>query len=278
MFYCRCSIYLGFCNLFHMHKYQSYVKKLSFKNNNICNIKTLRRGGFSKMNKKRGMIMHQYGSTMGFSKTPRIITSLCPLRTIMCPRPVVPSRIGHIGYNVLNKRWIKNLVKDVENCLFIYLKKLIKKEFKYNKLFLDLKEIKEIVPDELRICGSVFHQMIVIGDSKFSGQCKVHFDNKDIIACILTIGNPLSGGSTNYFDGIAPSNKGNLICKIPFQHGRLQICLYGEILHSVSNWFGRRITINFNVKDEIYQFFKNKSKTISYKQSKEGNFKSIVFL
>ena len=69
-----------------------------------------------------------------------------------------------------------------------------------------------------------------------------------------------------------------LICKIPFQHGRLQICLYGQVLHSVSNWFGRRITINFNVKDEIYQFFKNKSKTISYKQSKKGNFKSIVFL
>ena len=45
--------------------------------------------------------MHQYGFTMGFSKTPKIITSLCPLRETMCPCSVVPSRIGHkSGYNI----------------------------------------------------------------------------------------------------------------------------------------------------------------------------------
>ena len=71
-------VYLGFCTLINMHKNQSYVKKLSFKNNNIYNIKTLRIVGYSKMNNKRGMIMYQYGSTMWFSKTPRITTSLCP--------------------------------------------------------------------------------------------------------------------------------------------------------------------------------------------------------
>ena len=145
-------------------------------------------------------------------------------------------------------------------------------------LYQRLLENKEIVPEELRVCGSIFHQMIVIGDSRYSGHCNVHFDNKDMIACILTIGNPLSGGSTNYFNGLSPSDKGNLICKVPFQHGRLQICLFGEILHSVSNWYGRRVTINFNVKEDIYQFFKSKANTIAYNQSKMKKYKSIVFL
>ena len=83
----------------------------------------LGRGGYSKMNKKRGMIMDQYGSTMGYSKTPRIITSLCPLLKIMYTLEVVPSRIGNIGYYLLNKTWLQHLVKYFENCLLIYLKK-----------------------------------------------------------------------------------------------------------------------------------------------------------
>ena len=121
-------LYLGFFKLFQIYEHKTYVKKLMFKSKNIHKINMLQKDGYSKTNNKRGIRMHQYGSTMGYSKTPRIITSLCPLITIMCPRPVVPSRIGNIGFNVLNKMWIKELVKDVENCLFLYLKQLIKEK------------------------------------------------------------------------------------------------------------------------------------------------------
>ena len=66
-----------------MNPNKTYVHKLMFKNKNISNIKMLRKGGYSKTNIRRGTRMHQYGSTLGYAKTPRIIKSLCPLKTIM---------------------------------------------------------------------------------------------------------------------------------------------------------------------------------------------------
>ena len=55
----------------------------------------------------------------------------------------------------------------------------------------------------LRLGNNFFAQFVVVGDyKKYSNEIIPHFDEEDIIPCILTVSDPLHGGKTLYFNGI----------------------------------------------------------------------------
>ena len=88
-----------------------------------------------------------------------------------------------------------------------------------------------------------------------------HFDEEDIISCIITLGESRQGGETIYYNGIKKNSSGDIKMKIPFQHCRLQIGSFDKILHGVSPWSGPRVTLNFNLKKKMvnhFQLFGNK--------------------
>ena len=43
--------------------------------------------------------------------------------------------------------------------------------------------------------------MILIGETNKRSYMKCHVDKDDVISCILTLGNPVNGGATKYYDG-----------------------------------------------------------------------------
>ena len=66
----------------------------------------------------------------------------------------------------------------------------------------------------------------------------IHFDERDIISCILYLGEVQSGGGTSYYSGDSPNNPGNKIHTVPFQHGTLQVEFFNKLLHGVDEWEG----------------------------------------
>ena len=99
--------------------------------------------------------------------------------------------------------------------------------------------------------------MTLIGnlDIDGGGSIKEHVDSEDIITALFHIGEPKNGGNTLYYNGIKKENKGNLVQSIEFQHGRLQIGFFNEIVHGGDSWEGRRGGINLNLKKNVLSFF-----------------------
>ena len=91
--------------------------------------------------------------------------------------------------------------------------------------------MQRIIPDCLRICGSMWTQMIIVGDLNSEGYIPLHTDRNDHFNALLSIGETNDQhGSTMYFSGDQKCNE-EIICSLPFQHGRLQIGSFSKILH-----------------------------------------------
>ena len=99
----------------------------------------------------------------------------------------------------------------------------------------------------------------------------IHYDELDLFTALLHLGNASNGGSTKYFDGNTVSNIGNVTKTIDFQHGRIQIGFFNQVLHSADKWEGKRITINSNIKNNVFDFFKKYGMQY-YHQYEEQNY------
>ena len=217
---------------------------------------------------------YQYGSTLGSAKYPKfriLVPEKLPkgddVYEPMLPRPVVCCRPNNLGWYLQKEQWLIDLVSDIETYTLSYLERNKKYIPHAKELMNQLLKFKHEVDKNLLICHTIFNQMIVIGELEKNTDMKVHIDKDDAIACILHLGKVSSGGSTNYFDGLKAGKNvpsimnGKLVHSVPFEHGRLQIGMYKDIVHGVDYWEGTRITIDFNTKLSIlnhYSLFENK--------------------
>ena len=101
--------------------------------------------------------------------------------------------------------------------------------------------------------------MIVVGDFTGSGEIPLHFDSNDYINAIVSIGDKqIIGGNTVYYDGTTPKKPGTKIREVKFQHGRIQIGYFDDIIHGATSWIGGiRGVLNFCVKKNSSFIFSN---------------------
>ena len=216
------------------------------------NFKEISKGGSTMKTKVRGVRMHMYGGTIGRSQYPKYIDGL---KSKMLPRPVVNSRPGNKGYALMkNTKWLYELTQDVSKMCIHH---LVLQDTKESRNILSLiKLCLHLIPSCLRICDTFFTQMALIGDLSNEGKMPGHMDKDDYICAVLTLGdNSLIGGST-FYNGIKDKFGKYMVHQTEFQHGRIQIGAFDNIIHGVNDWnSGSRGSINFNFKKNLLQHF-----------------------
>ena len=99
--------------------------------------------------------------------------------------------------------------------------------------------------------------MVVVHNYQFRKHdgIKNHLD-KDLITCIVKIGKLKNGGFYHFFNGRHPDiDCDELVSDVSFEHGRIQIGYFSEIVHDVTPSDGNRITINFDFKMDMVSYF-----------------------
>ena len=208
----------------------------------------------------------QFGSTTGSAKYPKFRASKDSDAESMLPRPVVCCRPNKLGWHLQQHSWLIDLVSDIETYTILYIKENRNFFPHAEELLLQLHDFKHGVDSNLLICETFFNQMIMIGELDRNGDMNLHVDKEDAVSCVLHLGEVNKGGSTNYYNGlkagknVPASFNGDLVHSVPFEHGRLQIGLYKDVIHGVDSWEGSRITIDFNTKISVlnhYSIFGN---------------------
>lgn len=234
---------------------------------------------------------YQFGSTMGSAKYPKFRREIdsCGDKKIysesMLPRPVVCCRPSNLGWSMQKEPWLIDLVRDLEQYTISYIERHSHCIPHANEFIKQLMQFKHGVDRNLLICNSIFNQMIMIGEMKQNSNINLHVDKDDAISCILHLGKVTSGGSTNYYNGLKAGKNvptclnGQLVHSVPFEHGRIQIGFYKDIVHGVDHWEGPRITLDFNTKIGVLNHFciYGNRYTNQYKQAgyPPGNFVAI---
>ena len=105
----------------------------------------------------------------------------------MLPRPVVLSLPGRLGYQMMrNNIWLKELCQDISQLCLNHLQHNNNEDSRHIIILLEV--AKQKIPTSLRICNTLFTQMVIVGwldDYRVNGN---HIDQEDLISCILTIG------------------------------------------------------------------------------------------
>ena len=243
-------------------------------------IEPFRHNGYSISNNKRGDTVNMlvYGTTTGASSYPKLIK--CNGKTPMMPRPVKNSKPFEKGYDMMKQKWFVDVVMHMEKLTVLY----IANSKQSNEMMKVLKYVKDVIDPSLRVCDSCFTQMVILESTNQKqhnentvkwGIMREHIDKDDYLTCILTLGEVKKGGSTNYYNGIVKNESiqciGNICKEVPFQHGRIQIGNYKEIVHGVSPWIGKRITINLHIQISVLNFFTQNGNE-SYDDYKKNGF------
>ena len=219
-------------------------------------------------NEKRTIENYCIGSTCFAGPSPRFYNE-DRVHHSMIPHPFKNSMPNSMVHTILKEESFSDLVSLCADATIKYLHQslllcnrfdvLNDNIFIHNvKTSLSLIDfIYQHVPKSLRICDTFFTQMVIVGNDQIRKHdgIKNHLDN-DYISCIVNFGKLKKGGSTIYFNGTHPEkNCGKLISEVPFEHGRIQIGYFSEIVHGVTPWDGNRITINFNFKMDVVNHF-----------------------
>ena len=78
-----------------------------------------------------------------------------------------------------------------------------------------------------------------------------NLDEDNIISCIVTLGSPINGDDTNYYDGLNNNWFRAKKMLVLFKHYQLQIRCRNKIYVGVCFQNDNRITLNFNLKKLI---------------------------
>jgi hypothetical protein len=114
---------------------------------------------------------------------------------------------------------------------------------------------KDKVPTELRVCGTIFNAMALVGDLR-NGFNHIHTDDNDICSLIIMLGTDILGGGTSYYDGPNANAPGNLVHTEPFVHGKFQVGPFESKVHAGDPWKGRRGIISFYVNNNMLNHFR----------------------
>ena len=105
------------------------------------------------------------------------------------------------------------------------------------KLLLQLKHFKEDSPDSLRLAGTWFTGMAIIGNLKINKNKEKnhnhpHKDRNDMCSIFLQLGINVIGGETLYFDHSGE----NIVHKEQFEHGKFQVGPFDQSIHGANYW------------------------------------------
>eukprot|EP01046_Picozoa_sp_COSAG06_P063003 COSAG06_NODE_14447_length_1155_cov_2.683712_2_plen_140_part_00 len=111
----------------------------------------------------------------------------------MLPRLLTASRPGKPAHDIMQQPWFKQFAQ-METRALQYAQK------NDTRLYDELTEAIRLIPPELRVCGTIFTAMALVGDCE-DGHNHEHVDENDIISIFVTLGQGITGGCTLYFDG-----------------------------------------------------------------------------
>ena len=250
----------------------------------ICNVSCIK-------NKKRNIENYVLGSTCFAGPSPRYWHEEKGKHS-MIPRPYKSYKPQSLVHSVLKTDPFNDLINlcALETKNYLYRSLIYYSKFDVpngSDIILQIKEtlviidfIENHVPLSLRIGNSFFTQMIVIGNTSIrehDGIPKHH--DKDMITCIVNFGVvDYGGGSTDFYNGSnSKKDFGEMVYKVPFEHGRIQIGFFCDIIHEVKPWHGNRMTINLNFKLDIVEHFMDVG-SLFYNEYKHHNFPSTDFV
>ena len=132
--------------------------------------------------------------------------------------------------------WFKNLFFDITIHFCLHLQQILeksKKEENEKKIMEIQSIIKSInflenkIPQSLRLGQPFFTQLVIVEDRvQYQNEMVSHFDEDDIISCIITLGDLCYGGEIMYYNDATQVTSSDIEIKIHFQHCRLQIGLF----------------------------------------------------
>ena len=120
---------------------------------------------------------------------------------------------------------------------------------------------KANVPAELRVSGTIFNAMTLVGDLR-NGNNHIHTDKNDICSLIIMFGANISGGNTLYYDGPNDKAPGNIVHSEPFAHGKFQVGPFETKVHAGQAWKGRRGIISFYVNQQMFDHFQKYGRSL----------------
>ena len=234
----------------------------------------LTKGGEYIKTPKRKIAVYCYGATITAAEYPKYIDD--DGNHHLLPRPYEKCKPGGCGFELMMSSWFKSFVQSVEKSVISFLTNFHEDKVEANKILVLMDKCRTVVPYELRVGGSCFTHMSVIGRLQDQGEVPMHFDEKDYITALVHLGNVKTGGSTQYFNGVSVKNHGHVAKVIPFAHGQIQIGCYNKILHAGEEWTGSRGCINFNLKKIIIDHFVSVGNKY-YNQYRKNKFPKGIF-
>ena len=155
--------------------------------------------------------MYIFGFTKGASQFPKHCNNICKkARTHekgelkMLPRPLKHYRPKYKAWNYMQEPWFVSMVHYLARMTKTHIQMYKNKSSSIKRIEENIQYIESNVPNSLRICDSFFTQMVL--NTYESGEdmkhISIHLDEKDMISCILTLGNTVSGGNTQYYSGL----------------------------------------------------------------------------
>ena len=204
--------------------------------------------------KKRKVGMYLYGSTITATRYPKFIHKG---KEYVLPRPYETSKPTQNCDTVFPKNHIlKNLIVEIEKIVIHYLQFHCKDSKMAKMCLFHIARSHKKIPNNLRLCNTFFTHCTIVGTfEEIDGEIPPHLDEKDHISVVFHCGHVKNGGETVYYDGVSKKNIGNPVYSVPFEHGRVQIGFYQNVIHSVNKWRGTRCLINFNLKVKVLEHF-----------------------
>lgn len=174
-------------------------------------------------------------------------------------RPLKSCFPGNKGHSFMKQQWFQDFMTDIYNVYVQdYLQRLDLLDPKKAKYLREVFSfMMKHVPAEFRIGNTPFTQLSLVGGWLFQHLgINIHRDKPDILSVLFHCGIVESGGDTVYYSGsfcddCHPSTV------VTFKHGQIHIGDYRTILHGCTPWKGVRYTFNINLKQYVYDFFRN---------------------
>ena len=139
----------------------------------------------------------------------------------MLPRPFFKRRPNSRHNKIFEQHWLCHLLQLMEQLTYDHVKKAFDEEDGVS--FISIKQqmdfCKYEIPDCLRVCDTVFNQVVLeYNDTDDPCMIPLHKDEKDLISCILHLGevdvnDEKCDGATIYHNGKNIKNQENWFIK-----------------------------------------------------------------
>ena len=185
-----------------------------------------------------------------------------------------PNQNDNTGAVILSNKDFKSLFTLVDHIFETFLKENSSSNQWCSEILAIRKDLKDTVPPQLFINGTLFTQMAIMGNVEFDKQNKngpmvsPHVDKDDIYTVYLTVGNVETGGQSVFLDEKSTYN----VTKIPYSNYNIYMGQMDSIIHGACAWTGQRITLSFYCSKGIYNFFKRKGSIEIFRKYEELNF------